>query len=71
MKLLNPRYFGQIARCNSCGALLGYEPNDVDTNQNIKCPACGFTIWVPFNPNYEGVIEDNGNEGHINDMDNA
>ena len=60
MKLLTQRYFGLIARCNSCGALLGYEPNDVDKEQHIKCPQCGFTIWVPFNPNYEGVIEDNG-----------
>jgi len=30
MKLLNPRYYGMIARCNACGALIGYEPNDVN-----------------------------------------
>lgn len=29
MKILSPRYYGQIARCNSCGALIGYEPVDV------------------------------------------
>lgn len=33
MKLLNTRYFGMIARCNAgCGALIGYEPNDVSKN---------------------------------------
>lgn len=57
MKILSPRYYGQIARCNSCGAILGYAPEDVDKDQHIKCPQCGFTIWVPFNPNYNGLIE--------------
>ena len=62
MKLLSPRYCGMIARCNSCGALLGYNPADVDKNQNIKCPQCSFTIWVPFNPNYDGVIKEESEE---------
>ena len=57
MQVLNKHYYGMIARCNSCGALLGYKPEDVNSHQNIKCPLCSFTIWVPFNPNYEGVIE--------------
>lgn len=66
MKLLNPRYYGMIARCNACGALIGYEPKDVNENQNIKCPQCGFVLWVPFNTKYDGVIkeeraEENGN----------
>lgn len=66
MKLLNPRYYGMIARCNACGALIGYGPNDVNENQNIKCPQCGFILWVPFNTKYDGVIkeervEENGN----------
>ena len=59
MKLLNPRYYGLIARCNGgCGALIGYEPNDVSKNQCIKCPQCGMVLWVPFNPNYDGVIKE-------------
>lgn len=50
---------GLIARCNyGCGALIGYEPKDVNPNQNIKCPQCGMMLWVPFNPNYDGVIKD-------------
>lgn len=58
MKVLNDRYYGLIARCNSCGALLGYDPNDVSKTQNIKCPKCGFVLWVPFNPEYDGVIKE-------------
>ena len=64
MKLLNPRYLGLIARCNSgCGALIGYEPDDVSKNQCIKCPQCGAVLWVPFNPNYDGVIREENNNG--------
>ena len=51
-----------IARCNSCGCLIGYEPNDVSNNQNIKCPQCGFMLWVPLNPNYDGVIKEESEE---------
>ena len=51
-----------IARCNACGCLIGYEPNDVSSSQNIKCPQCGFTLWVPFNPNYDGVIKEESEE---------
>lgn len=59
MKLLCPRYMGLIARCNGgCGALIGYEPNDVSKNQCIKCPQCGAVLWVPFNPNYDGVVKE-------------
>lgn len=59
MKLLAQRYFGQIARCNGgCGALIGYEPSDVSKNQCIKCPQCGMVLWVPFNPEYDGVIKE-------------
>ena len=48
-----------IARCNSCGCLIGYDPQDVSKDQTFKCPQCGFTIWVPLDPNYDGVIKDN------------
>lgn len=56
MKILNTRYYGLIARCNNCGCLIGYEPNEVSDNQNISCPQCKFTLWVPFNPKYDGII---------------
>ena len=58
MKILNTRYYGLIARCNACGCLIGYEPNDVSANQNIQCPQCKFTLWVPLDPNYNGVIKE-------------
>ena len=58
MKLLYTRYGGMIARCPNCYAIIGYDPDDVSTNQNIKCPQCGFNLWVPFNPNYDGVIKE-------------
>lgn len=58
MKILNTRYYGMIARCNNCGCLIGYEPNDVSSSQNLSCPQCKFTLWVPFNPNYDGVIKE-------------
>ena len=58
MKLLNKCYFGQIARCPHCGAILGYEPKDVSDTQNISCLVCGFTMWVPFNPTYDGIIKE-------------
>jgi DNA-directed RNA polymerase subunit RPC12/RpoP len=58
MKILYERYFGLIARCNSCGCILGYEPKDVSNSQNIRCPRCSFSLWVPLNPNYDGIIKE-------------
>lgn len=58
MILLNPRYYGLVARCNACGALLGYKPDDVDKDKHIKCPQCDFTILVPFDPNYDGIVKE-------------
>ncbi len=46
-----------MARCPNCYAILGYEPNDVSQSQNVKCPQCGFSLWVPLNINYDGVIK--------------
>jgi len=62
MKILNNRYYGLIARCNACGCIIGYEPDDVSKSQNIKCPQCNFTLWVPFNPNYDGIIKEESKE---------
>ena len=58
MKILCQRYAGQIARCPNCYAIIGYAPEDVSATQNIKCPQCQFTMWVPFNPNYDGLIKE-------------
>ena len=62
MKILNSRYYGSIARCNNCGCLIGYDPNDVSNSQNISCPQCQFTLWVPLNPNYDGIIKEEESE---------
>ena len=58
MVILSQRYYGLIARCRACGCLMGYKPEDVNSNQNIRCPQCGFTLWVPFNPNYDGIVKE-------------
>ena len=62
MKILSDYYNGMLAHCNNCGALLGYAPEDVNEKQNIKCPKCSFIMWVPFNPNYDGVIKEESEE---------
>ena len=62
MKLLYTRYGGMLARCPNCYAIIGYDPDDVNTNQNISCPQCKFKMWVPFNPNYDGVIKEESEE---------
>ena len=62
MKILCDYYNGMLAHCNNCGALLGYAPEDVNENQNITCPKCSFVMWVPFNPNYDGVIKEESEE---------
>lgn len=56
MKILYSRYGGSIARCPNCYAILGYTPDDVSPSQTFACPQCGFQIWVPCNPNYDGII---------------
>lgn len=58
MILLNKRWGGLIARCPNCYAIIGYKPEDVTSLQNIKCPQCFSSMWVPFNPNYDGIIKE-------------
>ena len=58
MILICQRYFGSIARCNKCGAVIGYNPNDVFANKKINCPQCGLMIEVPFDPNYDGIVKE-------------
>ena len=58
MKILCMRYGGLIARCPNCYAIIGYNPDDVSPTQNIYCPQCRCTLWVPFDPNYDGTIKE-------------
>ena len=62
MIVLNERYTGLLARCPNCYALLGYKPEDVSNTQNIHCPQCKASMWVPFNPTYDGVIKEESEE---------
>lgn len=61
MIVLNARWGGLIARCPNCYAILGYRPEDVSESQNIRCPQCGFNLWVPLNVTYDGIIKENEN----------
>lgn len=57
MILICNRYFGLIARC-TCGAIIGYKPEDVNRAQVIRCPVCTNLISVPFDPTYDGLIKE-------------
>lgn len=61
MIILNQRYYGSIARCNKCGAILGYNPEDIHSNSYIYCPICQFEIKTPMILNYDGIIKENEN----------
>lgn len=63
MVLLNKYYYGSICRCNACGALLGYNPEDIFDNSYVKCPQCGFKILTKMQLNYDGVIREEKNDG--------
>ena len=60
MIVLNKYYYGSIARC-SCGAVIGYKPEDVSRAKSIRCPICQSLVEVLFDPTYEGEIKDETN----------
>ena len=62
MIVLNQRYFGQLARC-SCGAVIGFSPDEVSRASTIRCPVCTNLINVLFDPTYDGVVKEN-NDGN-------
>lgn len=61
MIVLSQRYYGSICRCNNCGAILGYKPEDVHTDSYVKCPQCGFEILTKMKLSYDGVVKENEN----------
>ena len=63
MIVLNPRYYGLICRCNNCGALLGYKPEDIHANSYVNCPQCGFEILTKMQLNYDGIVKE-GDKGN-------
>ena len=65
MVLLSNYYRGLVCRCNACGALLGYGPEDVFDNSYVKCPVCNFKILTKMQLDYDGVIREEKNDGKI------
>lgn len=63
MILLSNYYRGLVCRCNACGALLGYGPEDVFNNSYVKCPQCGFKILTKMQLDYDGVIREENKDG--------
>lgn len=63
MVLLNKYYRGLVCRCNACGALLGYDPNDIFDNSYVKCPQCGFKILTKMQLDYDGLIREEKKDG--------
>ena len=55
MFVICERYYGQLVRCK-CGAIIGFKPEEVTRASTIRCPVCSDLINVLFDPNYEGVI---------------
>ena len=63
MVILSNYYRGLVCRCNACGALLGYGPEDVFDNSYVKCPQCGFKILTKMQLDYDGVIREENKDG--------
>lgn len=61
MIVLSNYYKGLVCRCNNCGALLGYKPEDVHKNSYVTCPQCRFEILTKMQIDYDGVVKENNN----------
>ena len=63
MILFSKYYKGLVCRCNACGALLGYKPDDIHKNSYVTCPQCGFEILTKMQLDYDGVIREEKTDG--------
>ena len=63
MIVLSNYYRGLVCRCNSCGALLGYGPEDVHNNSYVTCPQCRFEILTKMQLDYDGLIKEEKKDG--------
>ena len=61
MVLLSDYYKGLVCRCNNCGALWGFGPEDVHRNSYVTCQKCGFEILTKMQLDYDGVVKENTN----------
>lgn len=58
MIILSNCYRGLIARCEQCGALLGYKANDIYNNCYIYCAQCKERIKVKMDLSYDGLVKE-------------
>ena len=58
MRLLDQRYFGSIARCYECGAVIAYNVKDVYDDCYIYCPQCKNKIKILFSYKYDGLVRE-------------
>ena len=61
MIVLNTYYRGLICRCNNCGALLGYKPEDIHANSYITCPQCRTEVLTNMQLSYDGLDKEKEN----------
>lgn len=57
MIILAQCYNGSIHRCE-CGAVLGYNSQDINEGQFIYCPVCRVRQKVKMNLNYDGIVQE-------------
>lgn len=62
MILISLGYNGLIAHCDTCGALIGYDANDIFADGRCKCPQCNEWIQTNMIPQYDGVVKEKENE---------
>lgn len=63
MIILSNYYKGLVCRCNNCGALLGYKPEDVHNNSYVTCPRCKFEILTKMQLDYDGLVREEQENG--------
>lgn len=63
MIVLSNYYRGLVCRCNACGALLGYKPEDVHNNSYVTCPRCRFEILTKMQLDYDGIVKEEKKDG--------
>ena len=59
MKLLCQKYYGLITRCEQCGAVIGYNANDIYNNYYLYCPQCKAQIKILIDLKYDGLVKEN------------
>ena len=61
MEILSPKFPGRLLICSSCGAVLVYNEHDI-YGSDVYCPLCKQPTKIDYDKDYNGVIEENGND---------